>query len=78
MEAARFGQPPFLRREGFVIIVGICHKKCLTNKRNHARISKLNRSGKGLRGCSSMVEHQPSKLDTRVRFPSPAPFEMRQ
>ena len=24
-------------------------------------------------GCSSMVEHQPSKLDTRVRFPSPAP-----
>ena len=25
------------------------------------------------RGCSSMVEHQPSKLDTRVRFPSPAP-----
>ena len=25
------------------------------------------------RGCSSVVEHQPSKLDTRVRFPSPAP-----
>ena len=25
-----------------------------------------------LRGCSSMVEHQPSKLDTWVRFPSPA------
>ena len=24
-------------------------------------------------GCSSMVEHQPSKLDTRVRFPVPAP-----
>ena len=24
-------------------------------------------------GCSSMVEHQPSKLDTWVRFPSPAP-----
>ena len=24
------------------------------------------------RGCSSMVEHQPSKLDTWVRFPSPA------
>ena len=22
--------------------------------------------------CSSMVEHQPSKLDTWVRFPSPA------
>ena len=26
------------------------------------------------RGCSSMVEQQPSKLNTRVRFPSPAPF----
>ena len=25
-------------------------------------------------GCSSMVEHQPSKLDTWVRFPSPAYF----
>ena len=25
-------------------------------------------------GCSSMVEHQPSKLDTWVRFPSPAFF----
>ena len=27
----------------------------------------------GFRGCSSMVEQQPSKLMTRVRFPSPAP-----
>ena len=26
------------------------------------------------RGCSSMVEQQPSKLMTRVRFPSPAPM----
>ena len=26
----------------------------------------------GTCGCSSMVEHQPSKLDTWVRFPSPA------
>ena len=25
-------------------------------------------------GCNSMVEFQPSKLVTRVRFPSPAPF----
>ena len=25
-------------------------------------------------GCSSMVERQPSKLHTRVRFPSPAPL----
>ena len=28
----------------------------------------------GICGCSSMVEHQPSKLDTWVRFPSPAPY----
>src|SRR5580704_16517532 len=27
----------------------------------------------GRRGCSSMVEQKPSKLMTRVRFPSPAP-----
>jgi hypothetical protein len=27
---------------------------------------------KWVRGCSSMVEQQPSKLMTRVRFPSPA------
>src|SRR5580704_16647838 len=26
------------------------------------------------RGCSSMVEQKPSKLMTRVRFPSPAPL----
>ena len=29
-------------------------------------------------GCSSMVEHQPSKLDTWVRFPSPALLVIRQ
>ena len=28
----------------------------------------------GSRGCSSMVELQPSKLVMRVRFPSPAPL----
>ena len=31
------------------------------------------RGAKWLGGCSSMVEQQPSKLNTRVRFPSPAP-----
>ena len=29
-------------------------------------------------GCSSMVEHQPSKLDTWVRFPSPACINLMQ
>ena len=28
----------------------------------------------GVCGCNSMAERQPSKLDTWVRFPSPAPF----
>ena len=28
--------------------------------------------------CSSMAEHQPSKLVTRVRFPSPAPWAQAQ
>jgi hypothetical protein len=28
------------------------------------------------RGCSSMVEQKPSKLTTRVRFPSPAPYNV--
>ena len=28
------------------------------------------------RGCGSMVEPQPSKLMTRVRFPSPAPYKI--
>ena len=29
------------------------------------------------RGCNSMVEPQPSKLVTWVRFPSPAPIDVR-
>ena len=33
----------------------------------------LRRSGEIRGGCSSMVEQKPSKLTTRVRFPSPAP-----
>ncbi len=31
-----------------------------------------------LRGCSSMAELQPSKLATRVRFPSPAPSAIKR
>ena len=30
-----------------------------------------------VRGCNSMVEFQPSKLATWVRFPSPAPTNVR-
>ena len=32
----------------------------------------LHVTGRKYCGCSSMVEQQPSKLNTRVRFPSPA------
>ena len=35
--------------------------------------SDARREGSRIGGCSSMVEQQPSKLMTRVRFPSPAP-----
>ena len=35
--------------------------------------SRSNASGAHICGCGSMVELQPSKLITRVRFPSPAP-----
>src|ERR1700758_881224 len=38
--------------------------------------SPSTRSGRP-RGCSSMVEQKPSKLTTRVRFPSPAPAKER-
>ena len=34
--------------------------------------------GDSERGCSSMVEQKPSKLTTRVRFPSPAPTGYRR
>ncbi len=34
--------------------------------------TRFRTSYKYICGCSSMVEHQPSKLDTWVRFPSPA------
>ncbi len=40
-----------------------------------ARHFKFNQHGEfSYCGCSSMVEHQPSKLNTWVRFPSPAPL----
>ena len=45
----------------------------LTLGKIYAKIYWLNRPEDAFCGCSSMVEHQPSKLDTRVRFPSPAP-----
>jgi hypothetical protein len=44
------------------------------------RVARLKRVGRGNdaeRGCSSMVELQPSKLATWVRFPSPAPAPRR-
>ena len=50
-------------------------KKCLHFRKHHAIINEHCWCG-----CSSMVEHQPSKLDTWVRFPSPAfllPFFMK-
>ena len=45
-------------------------QKLLTNRK---KCDIINRHSK--RGCSSMVECQPSKLNTWVRFPSPAENE---
>ena len=50
-------------------------KKVLTIKITYDIIHHVlrnTRQYKNICGCSSMVEHQPSKLDTWVRFPSPA------
>jgi hypothetical protein len=42
-------------------------------ERHLALVVPLPESQRLFRGCSSMVEQKPSKLTTRVRFPSPAP-----
>ena len=57
-------------RQNFLCV--LAKKKLLTIDCVDGMLSKLN-IGDELCGCSSMVEHQPSKLDTWVRFPSPAP-----
>ena len=48
-------------------------------KRIHRRIDNASEHAtmRVWRGCSSMVEREPSKLHTRVRFPSPAPTATR-
>ena len=47
--------------------------KKVVDKHSNIRYTNLRCDGQAqMCGCSSMVEHQPSKLDTWVRFPSPA------
>ena len=47
--------------------------KKVVDKYSNIRYTNLRCDGQAqMCGCSSMVEHQPSKLDTWVRFPSPA------
>ena len=49
--------------------------KKVVDKHSNIRYTNLRCDGQAqMCGCSSMVEHQPSKLDTWVRFPSPALF----
>ena len=50
-----------LARAGYLLLAG---RDTLFSRRSGFRVR---------RGCSSMVEQKPSKLMTRVRFPSPAP-----
>ncbi len=48
--------------------------KCtLYNIKSRLAITLAKADLQGVCGCSSMVEHQPSKLIAWVRFPSPAP-----
>ncbi len=52
-------------------------KKVLTNHPSYAKMSEVEWLFWKItytRGCSSMVESQPSKLVVWVRFPSPAPI----
>jgi hypothetical protein len=78
-------------RRGIKMICGINHPSAGQKQRIHRRehsARRLTRQARGSRnfglaapkrategGRSSMVERQFSKLLTRVRFPSPAPFE---
>jgi hypothetical protein len=52
-----------LARAGYLLLAG---RDTLFSRRSGFRVR---------RGCSSMVEQKPSKLMTRVRFPSPAPMK---
>ena len=47
---------------------------CARESRAHATNLRYNER-RAKRGCGSMVEPEPSKLMTRVRFPSPAPSD---
>ena len=51
-----------------------CLMGCLSHCDGDARAVSL--VGFPERGCSSMAERKPSKLSTRVRFPSPAPVSL--
>ena len=50
---------------------GTC--RCKVNRANRLTPPSRSWHWSDRRGCSSMVEQKPSKLTTRVRFPSPAP-----
>ena len=55
-------------------------KNVLTNHKGYDIIFKRLCEGytaTKIRGCSSVVEYQPSKLTMWVRFPSPAPLRVR-
>ena len=76
-----------LKAAGISFIHGLKDKESrFQNHRCHCFLIDARRSVDGNRpvvrqqerpsGCSSMVEQKPSKLTTRVRFPSPAPSKI--
>ena len=62
---ARSGSPPALEDGGLLVE---CSVNLARERRTCGTIGAAQK-----RGCGSMVEPEPSKLMTRVRFPSPAP-----
>lgn len=66
--------PPVRIRPSLPAVAGPCRKYPLFFQLAALESQPPDAGGRGpIRRCSSMVEHQPSKLSTRVRFPSLAP-----
>ncbi len=79
LEKRRGNAPPVLRDYVGAPVSGVPRRCQMGNALPAGPLPSVARIGieSAPRGCSSMVEQQPSKLNTRVRFPSPAPASAR-
>ena len=70
---SRFGEATKTKRQNSISGCGSAWlERWFGTRRSQVRILSPRLVNNLICGCSSMVEHQPSKLDTWVRFPSPA------